>query len=32
LGDKAVMEMIEAGETVPGVETMLVSDISVTKV
>lgn len=32
LNDKAVMEMYDAGELPPGIETMLVSEISVTKV
>lgn len=32
LNDKAVLDMIEAGETVPGVETMSVPDLSVTKI
>lgn len=32
LSDTAVMERIEAGIAVPGVETMLVSEISVTKI
>lgn len=32
LSDKAAMDMIEAGQTVPGVETMLKVDVSVTKV
>lgn len=32
LNDTAVMARIEAGETLPGVETMLVSEISVTKI
>lgn len=32
LNDRAVMDTLEAGETIPGVETMLVSEISVTKI
>jgi hypothetical protein len=30
--DKAVMELIEAGETPPGVERMVVKDVSITKI
>ena len=32
LNDKAVMDQIEAGVAIPGVTTMLVSEISVTKI
>lgn len=32
LNDKAVMERIEAGVAIPGVETMTVSEISITKI
>jgi hypothetical protein len=32
LNDTAVMARLEAGETLPGIETMLVSEISVTKI
>lgn len=32
LGDRAVLDMIEAGEIPPGVERVLVKDVSITKI
>ena len=32
LGEKAVMDMVEAGETIPGVEIVKVPDVSITKI